>query len=146
MADWCRRLEPGNGDTAAGRARKILVGAVEVDLGPLPGSVNWEIGGELDFELAAIAAGRDFILDEYVLFVDPSCLLANDEFRAIKFSRASLTDASDYRGSRGTSSGAEICICTGCGEDGACEEHTGDEEGSGSIHVFVSSCGFDRIK
>lgn len=95
MADWCRRLVPRNKDTLR-IAGKILLCAVEVDLG-LPGSVNWEIGGELDFELAAIATGRDVKLDEYVLFVGRSCVLANDKFWKIECIRVSLRDASDYR-------------------------------------------------
>ncbi len=99
----------------------------------------------MDFELAAIAAGRDIELDEYVLFVGRSGLLANDKFWKIECLRLSLRDASDQRGSRGTCSGAEDFVCTGCGEDGA-REDAGDEESSSSIHLSVSSCGFDRIE
>ena len=72
LADWCWGIVPRN------VLGKILICAVDVDLG-LPGSLNWVIGGELDFELAAIAAGGDRKLDEHVLFVRRSCVLADGE-------------------------------------------------------------------
>lgn len=77
LADWCWGVVPRNVD-ALGRPGKIPICAVDVDLG-LSGSLNWVIGGELGFELAAIAAGRDRELDEYILFVGRSYVLADGE-------------------------------------------------------------------
>lgn len=99
----------------------------------LPGSLNWVIGRELDFDLAAIAAGGDCELDEHVLSVRLSCVLADGESWEIGFVGSSFRDASDLRVNRGACSGAEDC--TGCSEDGA-GENARDEESSGGIHIY----------
>lgn len=132
MADCCWGSVPRNVNTTLGSTGKIRIGAVDVDLG-LPGSLDLVIGGKLGFELAAIAAGGDRELDEYVLFVGRSCVLADGESCKRGCVGLSFRDASDFRVSCGTCSGAEDG--TGCGEDGA-REDARDEESSGGIHFF----------
>lgn len=130
LADWWGGIVPRNVDVALVTGKIIC--AVDVDLG-LPGSLNLVTGGELGFELAAIAAGGDRELDEYVLFSDRSCVLADGESCKRGCLGLSFRNASDFGVSCGTCSGAEDC--TGCGEDGA-REDARDEESSGGIHVF----------
>lgn len=130
LADWCWGIVPRNVDVALVCGK--IVCSVDVDLG-LPGSLNWVIGGELGLELAAIAAGGDPELDEYVLFVGRSCVLADGESCQKGCLGLSFRDASDIRVNCGTCSGAEDC--TWCGEDGA-REDARDEKSSGGIHVF----------